>query len=263
MSSTQPVALFIFAHQDDEFGVFQKIMDEQRNGRRVFCAYLTDGAFEGSSSLRRNRESLAILTKLGVQEEDIFFAGHTLSIPDAGLPDHLALAIEWIDNWLHRFQVVSAIYLPAWEGGHHDHDALHAIGVIVAAESGLMEVVRQFPLYNGYKCGGSLFRVLLPLPMNGDLEVIKVPWANRLRFLRYCLSYPSQAITWVGLFPFVLLHYVFYGTQVLQTVSPERIRNRPHSGPLYYEKRQFYTWEKMFDRLSSVGTKGRQMKRNE
>lgn len=245
----QPSALFLFAHQDDEFGVFQKIMDEQRHGRRVFCAYLTDGAFEGKSSLRRNRESLAVLTKLGVQEEDIFFAGHTLSIPDGSLPDHLKIASEWIASWLTRYPMVTAIYLPAWEGGHHDHDALHAMGVIVGEEAGLIKVVRQFPLYNGYKCGGPLFRVLLPLPMNGDIERKKIPWINRLRFLRYCLSYPSQATTWVGLLPFVLLHYVFYGTQVLQTVSRERIRYRPHSGYLYYEKRQFCTWEKMSARL--------------
>lgn len=258
----QPSALFLFAHQDDEFGVFQKIMDEQRHARRVFCAYLTDGAFEGKSSLRRNRESLAVLTKLGVQEEDIFFAGHTLVIPDGSLPDHLKIASEWIASWLARYPMVTAIYLPAWEGGHHDHDALHAMGVIVAEEAGLIKVVRQFPLYNGYKCGGPLFRVLLPLPMNGDLEVVKVPWANRIRFLRYCLSYPSQAITWVGLFPFVLLHYFFYGTQVLQTVSRERIRHRPHSGPLYYERRQFCTWGKMLERLSSVGTSDRKMKGN-
>lgn len=251
----QPSALFLFAHQDDEFGVFQKIMDEQRNGRRVFCAYLTDGAFEGKSSLRRNRESLAVLTKLGVQEEDIFFAGHTLAIPDGSLPDHLKIASEWIGNWLASYQMVTAIYLPAWEGGHHDHDALHAVGVIVAERAGLIEVVRQFPLYNGYKCGGPLFRVLLPLPMNGDLEVIKLPWANRLRFLRYCLSYPSQMITWLGLFPFALLHYVFYGTQVLQPVSRERIRHRPHSGSLYYERRQFYTWGKMADRLFEYQSK--------
>lgn len=246
----QPSALFLFAHQDDEFGVFQKIMDEQRHGRRVFCAYLTDGVFEGESSARRNRESLAVLTKLGVIEEDILFVGNTLSIPDGSLPDHLKTASEWIIDWLVRYPLVEAIYLPAWEGGHHDHDALHAIGVIVAEEAGLIKVVRQFPLYNGYRCGGPLFRVLLPLPMNGDIEVVKMSWANRLRFLRFCFSYPSQAITWVGLLPFVLLHYIFYGTQVLQTVSLERIGYRPHSGSLYYERRGFSTWEKMSNALA-------------
>ncbi len=247
---TLPVTLFLFAHQDDEFGVFQKIIDEQSIGRQVFCAYLTNGAFEGQSSLRRNLESLSVLKKLGVKEEDIFFAGHALSIPDGSLSDHVKTASDWIANWLNHYPMVTAIYLPAWEGGHHDHDALHALGVIVADEAGLIKIVRQFPLYNGFKCGGPLFRVFLPLPMNGDIERKKITWINRLRFLRYCLSYPSQITTWLGLFPFVLLHYFFYGTQVLQTVSRERLGDRPHSGPLYYERRGFSTWEKMSNTLS-------------
>jgi LmbE family N-acetylglucosaminyl deacetylase len=255
--SVLPTALFLFAHQDDEFGVFQKIIDARRHGLRVMCAYMTDGAVDGCSPLRRNLESLAVLSRMGVQEEDIYFAGQMLSIPDGGLSDHLDIATDWIVNWLIRYPLVSAIYLPAWEGGHHDHDALHAIGVIAAEESNLVAAVRQFPLYNGYKCRGPLFRVLLPLAMNGEIEVIRMPWANRLRFLRYCLSYPSQMITWLGLLPFVLLHYIFFGTQVLQTVSKDRIYFRPHDGPLYYERRQFFTWEKMSYRLSNYIAKRR------
>ena len=248
-SSTQPSALFLFAHQDDEFGIFQKIIDEKSNGRRVFCAYLTDGAFAGQSSLRRNRESLAVLIHLGVREEDIFFAGQTLSIPDGGLLDRLDLAFEWLCNWLSHHHMVSAIYLPSWEGGHQDHDALHALGVIAADEAGLMKHVKQFPLYNGYKCTGPLFRVFLPLSKNGEVEMTKIQWATRFQFLRYCLSYPSQFTTWVGLFPFVMFHFIFYGTQALQLVSRERLYQRPHSGTLYYERRQFYTWEKMSEKL--------------
>lgn len=256
MSAGQSAALFLFAHQDDEFGVFQKIIDEQGGGNRVFCVYLTDGVFEGKSSRRRNRESVAVLTRLGVQEDDIFFAGHTLSIPDGGLPDHMSSATEWLKNWLGAGRSMAAIYVPAWEGGHQDHDALHAVAVMAARMTGLMKIVRQFPLYNGYKCSGPLFRVLLPLPENGTVDAVKVSWPSRLRFLRYCLAYPSQTISWIGLFPFVLLHYIFHGTQSLQAVSLERIRQRPHAGPLYYERRHFFTWEQMSNRLSESANIG-------
>ena len=34
-STFQTNALFLFAHQDDEVGIFQKILDEQRLGRRI------------------------------------------------------------------------------------------------------------------------------------------------------------------------------------------------------------------------------------
>jgi LmbE family N-acetylglucosaminyl deacetylase len=43
-------ALFLFAHQDDEFGVYQRILECRRRGLRVVCAYLTDGQTAGASS---------------------------------------------------------------------------------------------------------------------------------------------------------------------------------------------------------------------
>lgn len=249
MNLSQSAALFLFAHQDDEFGVFQKIIDEHRSGRRIFCAYLTTGVSAGQSSVRRNSESLAVLTQLGVQAIDVIFAGQALSIPDGGLPDHLQVAGDWIENRLANCQPLAAIYLPAWEGGHHDHDALHAIGAMGASKAGLLAIVRQFSLYHGCGSRGLLFRVLLPLSANGAFQVSRVSWSDRFRFLRYCLSYPSQTGSWLGLFPFVLLHFVFQGTQSVQPVSLLRIRQRPHNGPLYYERRHFYTWEKMNSRL--------------
>ena len=243
-------ALFLFAHQDDEFGVFQKILDERQKGHRVCCAYLTDGVFSGGSSRRRNQESLSVLMQLGVQEQNVYFMGNLLSIPDAGLPEHLESAANWIREWLTGFPQVSSIYIPAWEGGHHDHDALHAITVTITSEMCLSERVRQFSLYNGYGCVGPLFRVCVPLPSNGAIKKINIPWLNRFKFLRYCLSYPSQAKTWIGLFPFVVFHYLFNGKQLLQPVSFERIHHRPHEGKLYYERRGFSTWEEMAARLS-------------
>lgn len=247
---TEPAALFLFAHQDDEFGIFQKILDERQKGHRVCCAYLTDGVSNGVSSLRRNRESLSVLIQLGVQKQDVFFVGNELSIPDAGLPEHLEIAASWIREWLTGFSQVSSMYIPAWEGGHHDHDALHAITVTLAEERGLLKYVWQFSLYNGYGCVGPLFRVFVPLPRNGEIEKSSIPWLNRFKFLRYCLSYPSQAKTWIGLFPFVIFHYLVKGKQILQPVSIDRIQQRPHEGRLYYERRGFFTWEKMVIRLA-------------
>lgn len=256
MPNSEPTALFLFAHQDDEFGVFQKIIDERQKGHRVCCAYLTDGGFGGVLPQRRNLESLYVLQQLGVQVQDVFFAGQALAISDARLHEHLESAANWISEWLTGFSKVVSICVPAWEGGHHDHDALHAIMVSIAEERNILGCVRQFSLYNGYGCAGPLFRVLIPLPMNGAVEEISIPWKHRLRFLRYCLCYPSQAMTWAGIFPFVVLRYLTSGMQILQPVSAERTCIRPHDGALYYEKRGFLTWEKMASSLSEWrGTK--------
>ena len=251
MASATSASLFLFAHQDDEFGVFQKIGDERQKGHRVCCAYLTDGGFNGCSTERRNRESLFVLRQLGVEGQDVSFAGQALAIPDARLHEHLEPAANWVNQWLAGFSPVASICVPAWEGGHHDHErAPRHRGDRRGGKGGILSRVRQFPLYNGYRRRGPFFRVFAPLPMNGEVEETQIQWRDRLRFSRYCLCYPSQAATWLGLFPFVAGHYLSGGKQMLQPVSSARIRVRPHDGRLYYERRGFFTWDKMAARLS-------------
>lgn len=244
-------ALFLFAHQDDEFGVFQRITHCRQQGLRVACAYLTDGATAYAGAAARNAESRAVLARLGVREADIAFAGEELGIGDAQLPQHLGRAAAWIGRWLDGFAEIDALHVTAWEGGHHDHDALHALAVTLAAQRGLIGRTYQFSLYQAAGLPGPLFRVLAPLPQNGPVSSWPIPWAVRPAFLRCCLSYPSQRSTWIGLFPFVLLHYLLRGRQTLQPVSPERILQRPHAGPLYYEKRNFFSWDRMCQALSA------------
>ncbi len=245
-----PVALFLFAHQDDEFGVFQQILAEKMLGHRVICVYFTTGAPHGKNPDRRNQESLSVLSSLGVHRDDVFFAGSLLSIDDTHLSEHLQAASEWLDSWLGRLPLVVSVYVAAWEGGHPDHDVLHAIAVQIFHERGMGRLVRQFPLYNGYRCSGPFYRVFFAICGNGPVERAMIPWANRFRFLGYCLRYPSQLKTWIGLLPFVSLHYLFHGSLTLQPVSIARTQQRPHDGYLYYERRGFSSWRMIESRLS-------------
>lgn len=249
---SEPAALFLFAHQDDEYGVFHRIEQCVRKGLRVHCAYLTDGATPAATAERRNRESLAVLQRLGVREADITFAGGEMGIPDAGLAERLPDALGWIRGWMAQFAQIDSIHVIAWEGGHHDHDALHALTLIAAKEAGMLGKVRQFPLYNAYGCWHPFFNALTPLAANGPVQSERIPFAARLRYLRLCLSYPSQRTTWIGLFPFILLRYLVRGTQDLQQVSLARLREQPYPGPLYYERRGFYTWDELRSRLAAV-----------
>ena len=248
---TDAVALFLFAHQDDEFGVFERIAACRRRGLRVACAYLTDGKTASAGAEQRNAESLAVLGQLGVPAAEVAFAGQALGIGDACLPLHLDAAARWIGAWLDGFSHIEALHLPAWEGGHHDHDALHALAVSLAARRGLLGRTWQFSLYQAKGLPGPLFRVLAPLPENGAVARSAIPWRRRPGHLRRCLAYPSQRITWLGLFPFVLLHYLVRGVEQLQPVSEQRLLERPHPGPLYYEKRRFFTWEGMAAALAA------------
>lgn len=252
MNFSKEATLFLFAHQDDEFGVFQKIVEEQKVGQIVYCAYLTDGAFQGVSSKKRNLESLSVLTKLNVKEENIFFTGTTLSIPDGSLPFYIGKCKKWIHDFLSKHPNVSKIYLPAWEGGHQDHDALHAIGVRVGEQLGYINKILQFPLYNGQNCKAPFFKIFHPIKQNGQIFCSKIPFSYRIQFLRYCLKYPSQFKTWIVLFPCVFFHYLVNGIQIVQLASSERTLERPHDDLLLYEKRGFFSWEKMSLCLSTL-----------
>lgn len=245
---TERSAVFLFAHQDDEFGVYPLLDEYRRRGVHVRCAYFTDGAANGVTAATRNAESVAVLAKLGVAPDDIVFAGELLGIADAALPRKLAVATEWLRGWIGE---PDALHVPCWEGGHHDHDALHALAVQVAHERGLLERTTQYALYNGARTPAPFFRTMSPLPENGPVRATRISWPMRWRCLGYCLSYPSQRRTWIGLFPFALWFYVTRGVQSLQAVSLERTHRRPHEGALYYELRKFYTWDKMQADLAS------------
>ena len=73
------------------------------------------------------------------------------------------------------------------------------------------------------------------------------PRPEAMAFIVSARSGPwSQAKTWVGLFPFLFLHYVVRGTQLLQPCSLARIHEAAHDGPPLYERRGFCSQEDFF-----------------
>ena len=233
----------MLAHQDDEFALQCWIKDALAEGLTLRCCYFTK-AHNLELDAQRNRESLKVLQRLGVPASNVFFPGRELNVPDGELQKHLGAIALWIRQ---NFEVEEPVRVavPAWEGGHPDHDALHAVVIEVCAEMGILDRIRQFPLYNAFDCRAPWFKVLSPLPQNGPVEVRTMSWMDRWRYLRNCLSYPSQTISWLGLFPFVAWHVLYSGREQCQHVSLARLTERPHEGPLYYESRNFSSWQAM------------------
>lgn len=252
--STAPIALFLFAHQDDEFGVYAQLEREKKAGRRVYCIYVTDGAATADPDIR-NAESRKVLQQLGVMADDIIFIGQELGIGDGLLHVRVEVLAEWLSIFLKTHPAIEACFVPAWEGGHPDHDLLHATAVQWFAAHNRLEMVRQYPLYHGQGSHGPLFHALSPLTGNGIVEQQILGWRERLRYVRFCFAYPSQWRSWIGLLPFVGWHYLRKGTQQLQRVSDTRLVSPPHAGPLYYERRGFLDWPTLraaLDRLPTI-----------
>jgi len=235
--------LFLFAHQDDEYGVYPLLEQLTDRGEAICVIYLTSGTLDGRRSDRRNRESTGVLGELGVAGSNLHFLGGEHNFPDGRLCEHLDAVSEAALALLRDLPAPARIFSPAWEGGHQDHDATCIIACHLAVTFDCLEQSRQFPLYHGRGLPGSCWHTFSPLPENGPVESSPISWRQRLRYLRLCLHYRSQWATWLGLYPMYALKLFTSGRQYLQPLSLERLRNPPHPGSTLYERRGFCTRE--------------------
>ncbi len=234
--------IFFFAHQDDELGIISIIENyANQDNSNVICLFMTDG---GLKSETRNHESTKVLKRIGVQSKNIRFIGKDLNFKDGHLSKNISKLSDWINSFLSKVENIESMYVTAYEGGHQDHDALHVATVIASKKNNLKNKLFQFPLYNSYKCLKPFFAVLSPLPVNGEIIKIPISLKDRIKGTLFCLSYPSQIKTWIGLFPFFLFYFLTNNSLKIQKVSVERVLEKPHEGSLLYETRKFYTWDK-------------------
>jgi N-acetylglucosamine malate deacetylase 1 len=231
-----PRILFLLAHPDDEFACSMHIRDARRRGLEVHCVYLTDGAFGGQSARLRMEETTCALALLGIEPSSIHFLGSEHELPDGSLHAHMGSALTGLSALFDRIGEFESIYLPAWEGGHQDHDATHLIGTVAARRHGVADM-RQFPLYNGAGLPGPFFNVLSPLPTNGVVDAYSADLGERLLAIRLCLVHRSQWRSWVGLLPLFAWKMLFGGRFPIQRVDSARRLEPAHPGRLLYERR--------------------------
>jgi len=237
--------LFVFAHPDDEFACLEQIRRSVAQGHAITCVYLTDGAYGGQAVEPRIEESRRALARQGVAADSLHFLGAAAGIPDGELPSRMRTAYELLCELVSGLERVTACFVTAWEGGHQDHDASHAIVMAMRRNGRLDAPVQQFSLYNGEGLPGPLFHVMHPLPSNGPTTWLPVSLPHRLLDLRTCMGYPSQWRTWLGLLPFVAFKLLFQGSYALQATSEEALERRPHAGKLLFERRSATTWEQI------------------
>lgn len=227
--------LFLFAHQDDEYFALPWIEDEIRRRHTVACLFLTDGGSRTQPDTR-NSESLRALRSLGVEGRWIDFVGTQAHISDGKLMYRLDDACAIVERWLseHNFSV-HRIYTPEYEGGHHDHDAVHIVASVLAENHGITGNTWSFAMYNASGCPRPFFRVLSNVPKPGA-RTIRYSCLEAMRLATFCWRYRSQARTWVGLFPQAFAKRVLQRIEHVNRLDLERIDKRPHQGELLYER---------------------------
>ena len=222
----------LLPHPDDEFALLPWLADTVAAGEAVRFVVLTDGAFGGQSPLPREAETRAVLAGIGIAADAIEFLGRAQGFADGGLADRLEEAFACLAA---RDDRPRGLLVPAWEGGHPDHDAAHLLGLALASAWDVP--VRQYALYHGEGLPGPCFRVASPLARNGVVQGRVLRVGERLRWLRACLRYRSQWRSFLGLWPALAWRLLRDGRFGLQDVDPTRVARPPHAGVLLYERR--------------------------
>ena len=243
--------LFIFAHQDDEYGALPWIVKELRDGNSVSCIYLTDGGSRTAPEVR-DRESIAVLMRLGVAFHNICFLGDPDRIHDGSLLANIARGEKEVSDWLAlRGRAIRRIYSPAWEGGHPDHDVVHVIALYESLRLGIESDSWQFSIYNGYRCR-KFFRSLRQIPSSAKKRSVRHRLADGIAYAFMCLMYRSQLRTWLGLFPEAFMHRVVIREESVSQFQVDRVTQRPHEGPLLYERMFATHYEDLSEAIAPI-----------
>jgi LmbE family N-acetylglucosaminyl deacetylase len=250
---TEPgeLALYVLAHQDDEYGCIAQMRRDAASARRVVVVFLTDGTMPHVGGDVRTAESRAVLERIGVAPRDVVVVGAPLGIPCLALPGELEQAYQAMLTMVRSRDCTAPVHVTtcAWEGGNPDHDAAHLAAARLARELGVTDF-REFALYNGYRRMGPFFRVLsfCDGARAGDDAGPRMSVGQALHDAFLCRHYPSQRTTWLGLFPGALARLLWRRRHAVRRIAvPQKLR-RPHAGPLYYERR----WRVSYESFSAL-----------
>jgi hypothetical protein len=230
--------LYLFAHQDDEFGTFIDISKKIKN-YNIYVFYLTSGYSSKISKyklLKRDKESIKVLHKLGVRKKNIIFLGKKLNIKVNRLYVNLSKAYKELILFT-KFIKPHILITHSWEGGHEDHDACNLIARKVGFKFKNINKFKEFSLYNAYKCRLLYFKVFNPIKKKGTYS--RTNFCSRLLHIRFLFYYTTQFKIWIGLYPFIIMHYLFLGYNFLQPLNNSKKIKKPHTGRLLYEIRNF------------------------
>ena len=243
---------YLFAHQDDEFGIFIQLKKDAKINN-TFIFYLTSGTDKNISKYKlylRDKESIKTLTKLGIKKKNIIFLGRKLQIKHNKLHLNTKKITNFFDNYISNYNKPYAIYTHSWEGGHEDHDTCNLIARKIRSKYKIKNCY-QFPLYNSYNTSMIFFRVFNPIN-NKNVKKIYTSIKERVFFVKLLFNYKSQIKTWIGLYPFIIAHYILKGFNIIEKLNSNKNIKKPHKGELLYEKRKYCTFSELKEKTKSL-----------
>lgn len=226
--------VYILAHCDDEYAALPLILEAQAAGRDQVFLYVAENRGTDLPG-RRMSEVRAFLGELGLPPDAADYVAPGSGAYDGQVHLHLPACLAALRQRLEAIPQLDKIVIAAWEGGHADHDACAALAAVLAAERGVE--VEQFSLYNRRGLRALPFQACAPIPENGPVRRVRLSPGQWLRWAFLVRCYPSQASSWLGLWPSMFAGFLVRGGFGVQTLDPARLFQRPHDGDLLYERR--------------------------
>ena len=221
--------LILAPHPDDEVVGFSGLIGRRRaKGGMVAVLNLTDGippaevmwpwerAKRAKRVSRRRAEAMEAARVLGIVS-----AGF-LDIPSRRLKDNLSVAASAMEVAICNFEI-NELWVPAYEGGHQDHDSASFLASKFAERVRVLEA----PLYS---FGGGRVRCQEFLDGGEGAEMVELT-AEESAFKRQLLAlYQSEQGN---------LSYVGSGRETLRPQKSYDYSRPPHDGRTFYQRFQW------------------------
>lgn len=225
--------VYILAHCDDEYAALPLILEAKAAGQDQVFLYVAEN--RGAVADRRLGETRAFLASLGLPEDCAAYAVSGAGAYDGQVHRHMDACLGQLRQRLTTIPQVETFVIAAWEGGHADHDACAAMAAVLAAERSVP--IEQFSLYNRRGLNALPFQACAPIPENGPVRRLSLSPGQWLNWALLVRRYPSQAASWLGLWPSMFAGFALRGGYGVQRLDPARLAERPHEGDLLYERR--------------------------
>lgn len=224
-------AVFVLAHHDDEVFCAGHLLRAMTAGRRIRLLWATAGGLAPAG--RRVREGARVCRLLGSAPG----AGRDLRLPDQDALWHVASIAGAVEELLNAPAAGDArvVYVPAYEGGHPDHDAVNlAVAVLRARRPDL--AAREFPLYRRGPAGLS---VQTPWPAAGTspapFDTLQL--GDDALALRRCLARANASQVLPSLLPLLAWSWAEgrWRAEPSRDLPAHDYARPPHGGALLYE----------------------------
>jgi len=216
--------LCVCAHQDDDAFIASRLWTHRCQGDKVRIVFTSSSIHKGIDyKNQRISESRNALNLIGIGEVDF------LDYPDGMTYQFIGSIIRDVQRIISEINP-SVIYLPAYEGGHIDHDVVNFCVAQAAANS--QAELMEFPMYSGYNKGILPFR-LRSYPPETPALVTRLSANDFLLIRNYWKCYPSQYYRFLMYVHLTSGFRKAFGFEYLRHLPPHDYLMPPIAGAAY------------------------------